>query len=198
MNFAEITLQNFGLTFIPIFVAIDVLGILPLFIGMTRELDSTRKKKLIRDATFTAGALALIFTITGKFIFQFLGITENDFRIGGGIILLVLSITDLLFSSDTQRTPVKELGIVPIGIPLIMGPAALTSVMIITDQFGYFLTILSLILNLIIVLIVLRNSDLLLKYLGNGGSRAVAKIASLFMTAIAVMMIRVGIMNILK
>ena len=198
MNFAEITLQNFGLTFIPIFVAIDVLGILPLFIGMTRELDSTRKKKLIRDATFTAGALALIFTITGKFIFQFLGITENDFRSGGGIILLVLSITDLLFSSDTQRTPVKELGIVPIGIPLIMGPAALTSVMIITDQFGYLLTILSLILNLIIVLIVLRNSDLLLKYLGNGGSRAVAKIASLFMTAIAVMMIRVGIMNILK
>ena len=198
MNFAEITFQNFGLTFIPIFVAIDVLGILPIFIGMTRELDQTRKKKLIRDATFTAGALALIFTITGKFIFQFLGITENDFRIGGGIILLVLSITDLLFSSDTQRTPVKELGIVPIGIPLIMGPAALTSVMIITDQFGYFLTILSLILNLIIVLIVLRNSDLLLKYLGNGGSRAVAKIASLLMTAIAVMMIRVGIMNILK
>ena len=198
MNFAEITLQNFGLTFIPIFVAIDVLGILPIFIGMTRELDQTRKKKLIRDATFTAGALALIFTITGKFIFQFLGITENDFRIGGGIILLVLSITDLLFSSDTQRTPVKELGIVPIGIPLIMGPAALTSVMIITDQFGYFLTILSLILNLVIVLIVLRNSDLLLKYLGNGGSRAVAKIASLLMTAIAVMMIRVGIMNILK
>ncbi len=198
MNFAEITFQNFGLTFIPIFVAIDVLGILPIFIGMTRELDQTRKKKLIRDATFTAGALALIFTITGKFIFQFLGITENDFRIGGGIILLVLSITDLLFSSDTQRTPVKELGIVPIGIPLIMGPAALTSVMIITDQFGYFLTILSLILNLVIVLIVLRNSDLLLKYLGNGGSRAVAKIASLLMTAIAVMMIRVGIMNILK
>ncbi len=198
MNFAEVTFQNFGLTFIPIFVAIDVLGILPIFIGMTRELDQTRKKKLIRDATFTAGALALIFTITGKFIFQFLGITENDFRIGGGIILLVLSITDLLFSSDTQRTPVKELGIVPIGIPLIMGPAALTSVMIITDQFGYFLTILSLILNLVIVLIVLRNSDLLLKYLGNGGSRAVAKIASLLMTAIAVMMIRVGIMNILK
>ncbi|MSQ46716.1 MAG: MarC family protein [Ignavibacteria bacterium] len=198
MNFTEVTFQNFGLTFIPIFVAIDVLGILPIFIGMTRELDQTRKKKLIRDATFTAGALALIFTITGKFIFQFLGITENDFRIGGGIILLVLSITDLLFSSDTQRTPVKELGIVPIGIPLIMGPAALTSVMIITDQFGYFLTILSLILNLVIVLIVLRNSDLLLKYLGNGGSRAVAKIASLLMTAIAVMMIRVGIMNILK
>ena len=70
--------------------------------------------------------------------------------------------------------------------------------MIITDQFVYFLTILSLILNLIIVLIVLRNSDILLKYLGNGGSRAVAKIASLLMTAIAVMMIRVGIMNILK
>ncbi len=198
MNFSGITFQSFGLSFIPIFVAIDIIGILPLFIGMSRDLEYSKKKKLIRDATITAGTLALLFAITGKFIFHFLGITENDFRIGGGIILLVLSITDLLFSTDSQRTPVKELGIVPIGIPLIMGPAALTSVIIVADQFGYFLTILSLSINLIIVFIVLRNSDYLIKILGDGGSRAFAKVASLFMTAIAVMMIRVGIMNILK
>ncbi|MDA0987257.1 MAG: MarC family protein [Bacteroidetes bacterium] len=198
MNFAEINFQNFSLAFIPIFVAIDVLGILPIFIGMTNSLDKQKKQKLIRDATFTAGILALVFTITGKFIFQLLGITDNDFRIGGGIVLLVLSITDLLFNSDSQRTPVKELGVVPIGIPLIMGPVALTSVMIVVDQYGYVLTILSLVINLIIVWIALRNSNYLIKILGDGGSRAFTKVASLFMCAIAVMMIRVGVVNILK
>lgn len=194
----EFSLQLFGLAFIPIFVAIDVPGVIPMFISLTNDLENSVKKKLIRDATFTAGFIALIFMISGKLIFSFLGITENDFRIGGGIVLLVLAITDLFFVNDSQRDPGKSIGIVPIGIPLIMGPAALTSIIIVVDQFGYLLTFLSLLVNLLIVYISFRQSNKIMKFLGEGGSRAFAKVASLFMVAIAVMMIRVGIQNILK
>ena len=84
------------------------------------------------------------------------------------------------------------------GVPLIMGPAALTTILILLDNFGYIPTILSMILNFIIVLLVLLNAKLILKVIGDGGSKAFAKVASLFLAAIAVMMIRVGVLNILS
>ena len=171
----DFSFHQFGLAFIPIFVAIDVVGVIPMFISLTHELEPKIKKKLIRDATFTAGVIAMVFLISGKLIFSFLGITENDFRIGGGIILLVLAITDLFFVNDAQRNPGKSIGIVPIGIPLIMGPAALTSIIIVVDQFGYLLTFFSLVINLFIVYFVFRQSNKIIQLLGDGGSRAFAK-----------------------
>ncbi len=126
-----------------------------------------------------------------------MGITIDDFRIAGGIILLILSINDIIASSEKVKNPGTDIGVVPLGVPLIMGPAALTTILILVDNFGYVPTILSMILNIIIVLIVLLNAKLILKVIGEGGSKAFAKIASLFLAAIAVMMIRVGVLNIL-
>ena len=186
------------MVFIPLFVAIDVPGLVPLFLSLTTGMTLKVKRRLIVEATLTAGAVALVFLVLGKLIFRFLGITENDFRIGGGLVLIVLAITDLLFSSDEKKESNSSVGVVPIGIPLIMGPAALTSIIIIVDAYGYWISMISLALNLLIVWIVFRNSDVVIKLMGEGGARAFAKVASLFMVAIAVMMIRVGIQNILK
>ncbi|MDI6779483.1 MAG: MarC family protein [Bacteroidota bacterium] len=191
--------ETFLLAFIPLFVAMDVLGTLPLFIGLTEGITEKRRNRLVIEATLTALAISLIFLGSGKLLFSFLGITENDFRIAGGLVLLVLSINDLLFSSDTARkNPETTVGVVPIGIPLIMGPAALTTILIIVDSYGYIWTITSISLNLLIVWVVFRNADRVLKVLGKAGSRAIAKVASLFLAAIAVMMIRVGVTEILK
>lgn len=186
------------MAFIPLFVAIDVPGLVPLFISLTTGMTLKVKRRLIVEATLTAGAVALIFLVLGKLIFRFLGITENDFRIGGGIVLIVLAVTDLLFTSDERKASNASVGVVPIGIPLIMGPAALTSIIIIVDAYGYWISMISLALNLFIVWFIFRHSDVVIKIMGDGGARAFAKVASLFMVAIAVMMIRVGIQNILK
>ncbi len=190
--------HNFLMAFIPLFVAIDVLGVIPMFISLTQGMTPKSRKRLIVEATMTAGAVALVFLVAGKLLFSFLGITENDFRIGGGIVLLVLSVNDLLFASDTRRDPGTSVGVVPIGIPLIMGPAALTAIIIVVDSYGYWMSIISLFINLLIVWLVFRNSDFLMRLVGVGGSRAFGKVASLFMAAIAVMMIRVGVQNVLK
>ncbi|MEW6060620.1 MAG: MarC family protein [Bacteroidota bacterium] len=191
--------NDFIMAFIPLFVAIDVLGLVPLFISLTTGMTLKAKRRLIVEATLTAGAVALLFLVLGKVIFKFLGITENDFRIGGGIVLLVLAVTDLLFSNDERKNPnTSSVGIVPIGIPLIMGPAALTSIIIIVDAYGYWISMLSLVLNLLIVWFTFRHSDVVIQLMGDAGSKAFAKVASLFMVAIAVMMIRVGVQNILK
>lgn len=181
--------------FIPLFVAISVASVIPLFISLTEGVAVEERNSLITQATATALIVSLAFIFLGKQIFSFLGITSSDFRVGGGLVLLVLSISDLLFppSKETQRAPSRQLGVVPIGIPLIIGPAALTTLMILADKHGTLTTTLGLALNLVIVWLAFRYSNFVLKIFGEGGTKAVAKVSSLLLTAIAVMMIRSGI-----
>jgi len=190
---------EFLLVFIPLLVAIDVWGILPLYISLTEGMTEEVKKELVTQATLTAFAIAVGFLILGNLIFDFLAIRPSDFQIAGGIVLLVLAITDLLFSKEEERRrPLTSYGVVPLGVPLIMGPAALTTLMVLLDTVGYLLTCLSLFLNLIIVWITFRFSHLVVKVIGKGGSRAIAKVMSLFLAAIGVKLIRIGLTAVLE
>jgi multiple antibiotic resistance protein len=191
-------IKIFILCFIPLFVAIDVLGLVPIFLSLTSAMQPTQKKKLITDASLTALAVAIIFIFGGRLIFNFLGITENDFRVGGGIVLLVLAVDDLIFAREHSRSPETSVGVVPIGIPLIIGPAVLTTLLIIVDSYGYAMAVIALLANLIIVWVIFRNSDYIIRLMGEAGSKAFAKIAALLMAAIAIMMIRVGLTAMIK
>lgn len=193
MNF-----NDFLLSFIPLFVAIDIIGTAPIYLALTEQFEKKEKRKLVVQAVITAFILAIVFIATGKVILDFMGITLNDFRIGGGLVLLILSINDLVFAGDETRKPQGTIGIVPLGIPLIMGPAALTTILVILNNNGIVPTILSVFINLIIVFIVLYYAEKLVDLIGESGSKAFAKVASLFLAAIAVMMIRVGITEVIK
>lgn len=186
-------MEIFLLAFIPLFVAIDVVGVLPVFVSLTEHLTAERRKKLTLEATLTAFIISIVFLATGKLLFSFLGITQNDFKVGGGIVLLVFAVNDLLFSKEKKRDPESTVGVVPIGIPLIMGPAALTTIILLVDAYGYGWTIASLVVNMVIVLLVFLQAQLITKLLGKAGSRAVGKVVSLFLAGIAVSMIRSGI-----
>lgn len=183
----------FLLSFIPLFVAIDVLGVVPLFVSLTDGMTPKQRRKLITEATLTALAVSVVFLFGGRMIFNYLGITENDFRVGGGVVLLVLAVDDLLFAAERGRAPETLVGVVPIGIPLIIGPAALTTLLIVVDSYGYSAAVVSLLVNLLVVWLVFRYSAVVIRRMGEGGSKAFAKVAALFMAAIAVMMIRVGL-----
>ncbi|MCB2205400.1 MarC family protein [bacterium] len=185
-------------TFIPLFVAMDTLGLIPLFLGLTQGIEGRELRKLIYSAALTAFVIAIIFLFTGTALFEFLGITTHDFRIGGGILLLVLAIQDLSSSGgDSRRKPQSTVGVVPIGIPLIMGPAALTTILILHDTQGLAMTLGALVANFVLVLLLLINSKWIIRIMGEAGSQAFAKVASLFMAGIAVMMIRSGIEGVL-
>jgi multiple antibiotic resistance protein len=188
----------FFLSFIPLFVAIDVLGLIPLYLSLTEAMDQQARNKLTTDASMTALIASIIFLFGGKLIFNYLGITEYDFRVAGGIVLLVLAVVDLINPTEEHRVPSKTVGVVPIGIPLIIGPAALTTILIVVDQYGYLAAILALLSNLFIVWLVFRYATRLIDLMGEGGSKAVAKVAALFMAAIAVMMIRGGLTAMIK
>lgn len=181
------------LPFIPFFVAFDVLGILPIFVSFTSDMKPAERKKVVRQSIFTAFLVSIGFVAAGKSVFSLLGISVSDFQIAGGALLFIIAIVDLIFPEKTRTFPKETMGVVPIGIPLIVGPAVLTLLLIIVQAYGYFPTLLCLILNLLIVWIVFSQAHSIFRLLKEGGSKGIAKVSSLLLAAFAMMMIRMGI-----
>ncbi|HHT9113845.1 MAG: MarC family protein [Planctomycetes bacterium] len=187
--------HNFLLAFIPLFIAIDVVGILPIFMSLVDGIEKPQKTKIINQSVITALSVSIGFLALGKFVFSVLGIEIYDFKMAGGLLLLVFAINDLLFSEKGKRAITPTMGVVPLGIPLVVGPAVLTSIIVTVDTYGYIPTVTSLVVNLIIVWIVFLKSNFIYRLMGEGGSKAFAKVASLLLAAIAVMMVRRGFMD---
>jgi multiple antibiotic resistance protein len=188
-------LRNILLSFIPLFVAVDAIGVLPMFISLTKELEQKERTNVILQSMITAIVLAIGFVLIGKAVFNLLGIAMGDFMIAGGAILFSLAILDIINPTKKRRSPTSELGAVPIGTPLIAGPAVLTVSMLIISEYGLFATIISIIVNILIAGGIFRLSNILIKALGEAGSKALSKITSLLLAAIAVMLMRKGLMQ---
>jgi multiple antibiotic resistance protein len=190
-------LKEMGLAFIPVFVAVDPIGVLPIFVALTRDLDARTKKKIIAQSLLTALCLAVGFIVLGKATFKFLGIAVGDFMVAGGAILFCIALTDLLVPGKRRRMPGEDAGAVPIGTPLIAGPAVLTTSLIVVDQHGLAVALTSVLANIALVGLVFYASDHIIKIVGKSGTRALSKVMALFLAAIAVMMIRKGILSFL-
>jgi len=185
----------FLLSFIPIFVAMDALGVLPLFIGFTEHLKKRDKIRIVTQSIITAFLVGITFLFLGKLIFGILGVLVSDFKIAGGLVLLVISLKDILQFERGYKLPTDTMGAVPIGTPLITGPAVLTTMIILLDAYGLYVTVASFVVNLLLTWIVFTYATTIAKVLGKAGSKAFSKIASLLLAAIAVMMIRKGVID---
>ena len=182
-------------SFIPIFVAIDIFAVIPVFVSMTEGMSRQKRLAVERESVITALAVGLSFIAVGELIFRVLGITVNDFKIAGGLILLIFAVLDLLgYAKIREQT--GKLGVVPLGVPLIVGPAVLATVLVLVDHYGVVPTIVSFVVNLVIVWLSFRASVRILGFFGKGGIMAVSKIMALLLASIAVMLIRVGLENI--
>lgn len=188
-------MKEFLLSFIPIFVAMDAIGVLPMFIGFTEHLKKRDRYKILTQSIITAFLIGIVFLFLGRWIFQILGVLVADFKIAGGTVLLAISLRDILQNEKHARLPVDTMGAVPIGTPLIVGPAVLTTIIILLDSYGMGLTVLSFLANLVIAWGIFAYATEISNFLGKAGSKAVSKIASLLLAAIAVMMIRKGLVD---
>ena len=191
-------LRDFGLTFVPLFVAMDSISVVPILITLTQDMSNRERSGVIRNGLITALALGLIFIAVGKGIFIFLGITVNDFLIAGGLILFLLGAKELvvgkMFEAQSSMGD-NVVGIVPLGTPLVVGPAVLTTLLILNDQYNIIIVLFSFIVNLLIAWLFFAQANRLVKVLGRGGVLAVSKIFALLLAAIAVSMIHRGLVN---
>jgi multiple antibiotic resistance protein len=183
---------NFVQAFVPIFFAVDAIGVLPLFVGLTEGLEKADRRRVLRQSLITAFVVAVGFVVLGKSIFVLMGITVSDFMVAGGVMLFVMAILDLVSDRKRERQTAATVGAVPLGTPLIIGPATLTMAIILIDIYGLVETLLAIVANIALAGVIFLGADGLTRILGPAGSRAVSKVASLILAAIAIMMIRKG------
>jgi multiple antibiotic resistance protein len=179
--------------FVALLVAVDILGVLPVYLSLTADLSFEERGKLPRESTLTATAIGVGFLLVGQAIFPVLGVSVGDFQVAGGILLVVISLHDLLNPGKVLRRPAASVGVVPIGTPMIVGPAVLTTLLILVQSHGYLITALAFGVNMAIAFLVLRYAANLARLLGEGGSRAVGKVASVFLAAFGVSLVRRGL-----
>jgi len=187
-------IKEFWLCFVPLFVAVDAVGVLPLYMNLTEGVENSRLRKIIVQSVLTALAVGMAFIIFGRSVLRFLNISVADFMIAGGALLFVLSLRDLLSAEKGHGiVDYESVGAVPLGVPLIVGPAVLTSILLLTDQYGIFTTAASTAANVLIAGLIFMLADYIYSFLGKVGTKTVSKVASLLLASIAVMMIRKGV-----
>lgn len=187
-------MQAFLWCFVPLFVAVDAIGVLPLFVSLTAGVDAVRRRRVIVQSVLTAGSVAILFTLVGTPLLRALGISVSDFMIAGGLLLFAISLGDLLSVDKARRRADPEtVGAVPIGVPLITGPAVLTTCMLLAGQHGTIPTVVAAGLNVLIAGTVFWFADPLSRLLGSAGSKTLSKMAALLLASIGVMMVRRGV-----
>jgi len=185
-------IQKFFLAFIPIFVAIDPIGLVAIFTGLAANASPEQRKRQAFLGILTALCVAVGFMFLGEIIFDALGITDADFQVAGGLILLALAGRELLNLGSSDPAGSDEFGIVPLGMPLIAGPALLTALLVLVDTVGLVFTLTSLLVNLALVAVAFWNADWFTRWMGRQGLRGISKIVALLLAAIAVSLIRRG------
>jgi len=191
------TQNPFLISLIPIMVALDAPGTLPIYVAMTQGVDTHERQRIVRQSILTALLITIGFMFLGQAVFQALAITVEDFMIAGGIVLLIIAVTEIVRAGEKKYPISPTFGVVPLGTPLIAGPATLTTSLVLVGSYGYGPVLLSLIVNILIAWLIFSQADRIIRFIGISGSLAFAKVAALLLAAIAVKMIRSGVFKLI-
>ena len=182
-----------------IFFLVDPFAALPTFLAVTADQNEAKRVRTARKASLTALVILSAFAVAGQYIFRIFGITLPAFEIAGGIILLLIGL-DMLeakrsatqeSTGDAEAAANKDdAGIVPMGIPMLAGPGAITSVMVLVGQardFREHLAIYAAILiTAVACFLVLGSAVRVARALGQTGIRILVRIMGLLLVALAV------------
>jgi len=200
-----IELSFFISSFAALFIIIDPIGNVPIFIPLLEKFRESDRRAMIRMAVMIAATTLFLLTITGNFIFDVLGIEMYSFRIAGGILLLIISI-EMLFgrksrtdSSDEDLAIGKnvDIAVTPLAIPLLTGPGAITTGILLFDSARTILekaiVLADILLVFLLSYLIISRSNLVYKALGKTGTRVAIRVMGLMLSAIAVQFIISGI-----
>jgi multiple antibiotic resistance protein len=180
-----------------VFFIVDPFAATPTFLAITAGCDRLRRKQVARRAALTCVALLTIFAISGKYIFRIFGITMPAFKCAGGLLLLLVAL-DMLQArrSRTRETPeehtdacaTEDVGIIPMGVPMLAGPGSVSTVMVLVGQGGSWRdtipVLISIAVTSVVAYLVLASADRVEAVLGEIGIRVLTRLMGLMLTAI--------------
>jgi multiple antibiotic resistance protein len=193
--FIDSSLNDLLKSTVALFVVIDPIGNVPLFIALTKGMDDNDRKRVSKSAIITAASLLIVFAVAGTQILSLFGITIFSFMIAGGVLLFIVSIELLTHGAWRfgQTGNKEDSGVVPLAFPLLAGPGAITSVIISFQTYGIVTTMLSIAIVIGITYVVLLVINPIYRLLGRRGSTIVTRVFAIFVAAIAVQYIIEGI-----
>jgi len=186
-------LQDFVFTFVPLFIVIDALGTLPYVISLSEDMARPQRRRMVHLAVITAAVVGLVFLFLGQLILKLLGISVGSFAIAGGIILLVFAVQYMTTGHMVKVIKEELVAVVPIGTPLTAGPATITTLLLLATQYPLYMVLISFALNMLITWVIFLGGEWVSRFLGQGGLRAISRVFSLLLAAIAVSMVIHGL-----
>jgi len=195
--------------FASIFVIVNPVGGLITFISLTAGMSVAERREIAKRSVMIACLLAIVFAISGELILRFFGVTVDALRVAGGILLFIVAL-DMLHARVSREsvtaeeikdaTKREDISVFPIAMPLLTGPGAITTVIVVirTGQTLELkiITILAILLTFALSYLIFRFADVINRILGVSGSLVVTRVMGLFLGAIAVNFIAIGIWNI--
>jgi multiple antibiotic resistance protein len=186
-------LQNFIVTFVPLFIVVDALGTLPFVLAMSEDMIRPQRRRMIHLAILTAIIVGLFFLFFGQLVLKLMGISVGSFAIAGGIILLAFAIKYMTTGHMVEAVKEELVAVVPIGTPLTVGPATITTLLLLATQFPLYMVLISFALNMAITWGIFLGGEQVARFLGQGGLKAISRVFSLLLAAIAVSMVIRGL-----
>ncbi|MCS6983698.1 MAG: MarC family protein [Leptospiraceae bacterium] len=191
--------QEFFLSFVPLFVAVDPFGVLPLYLSVAQNYEPKKRQKILTLSITTAFLVAFLFLAFGHMAMAFLRISLADFQIAGGIILFALALIDLVIATKTRHSAgLDNLGVVPLGVPILVGPAVFTTLILLRHNYGLEAPLLALVAVMSLTYLIFSFASSVARFLGESGVKIISKIAMLFLASIGVMMVRRGVSELLR
>lgn len=189
-------------TFGVIFAIIDPFGYVPIFLSMTGTDSPKKRNHMLRKACFAAFLVLTIFTVFGKYILSFFGISIPALQISGGLILIVIAFDMLqVLPVKAKLTPEEEhegerkedISIVPLAIPMLSGPASMATVAVLSSKTpgaeGHAAIVVSIIATLAFTYLILQSASRMLKFFGVAGLNVLTRIMGLLLCAMAIQFI---------
>jgi len=182
---------------VALFIIIDPIGLIPTFLGLTSSFTVRERKRVFTKALLVAFLLLVLFSLGGNQILYLFRITIDDFKIAGGILLLVIALQSI-FQPHTEGQTTGSVGVVPLAVPLLAGPGALTTSIVFIKSYGLWVTLGGISITFLISYVIYSYVGVLYKLIGKTGADVVARLMGMLLAAIAVQFIRQGIIGIIR
>jgi multiple antibiotic resistance protein len=203
-------LLNFALfAFVSLFTMVNPVGVIPVYTGMTANLSAAESRRVAFKATLTATLILLGFALTGQWLFRFFGISTDSLRIVGGIIFFLMGyemlqarLTRTKYDDETVHEYMSDISLTPLAIPIIAGPGAITSAIILMNQ-AKTLPEAGVVLGVIVTLmgfthLLLLGAKQVTRILGENGNKVMLRLMGLIVMVIAVEFFFSGLRPILR
>ncbi len=184
--------------FIALFIVFDSIGNIPIFYSLTRGLREEERERIFLKSVAVAFALLIFFMLFGYAFLEYYGVTMSDFKIAGGLLLLLIAVEGIMGRIEAEQIEVEDIAVVPMATPLLAGPGSIYMVMYLNTVYGPLPTVFSIAANTALAFVLLKYSQQILRHAGRNFILVISKVFSLILAVIAVSMVRGGVEEIIR